>query len=103
LEAGEALRLLKQVGLKRMVMLTGDRSPVAKQIAEQVGILEYRAELLPEDKLQAIQELRRSGVVGMVGDGINDTPALAAASISFALGGIDIALKLLTWCWLAVT
>ncbi len=93
LEAGEALRLLKQVGLKRMVMLTGDRSPVAKQIAEQVGIPEYRAELLPEDKLQAIQELRCSGVVGMVGDGINDTPALAAASISFALGGIDIALE----------
>jgi len=93
LEAGEALRLLKQVGLKRMVMLTGDRSLVAQQIAQQVVIPEYRAELLPEDKLQAIQELRRSGVVGMVGDGINDTPALAAADISFAVGGIDIALE----------
>lgn len=93
LEATEAVRQLKQVGLKRLVMLTGDRSVVAKQIATQVGIRDYRAELLPEDKLQEIQQLRRSGVVGMVGDGINDAPALAAASVSFAVGGIDIALE----------
>ncbi|MBD2775670.1 heavy metal translocating P-type ATPase [Iningainema tapete] len=93
LEATEAVRLLKQVGLKRLVMLTGDRAAVAKQIAQQVNISEYQAELLPEDKLQAIQQLRRDGVVGMVGDGINDAPALAAADISFAVGGIDIALE----------
>ncbi|MBW4685504.1 MAG: cadmium-translocating P-type ATPase [Komarekiella atlantica HA4396-MV6] len=93
LEATEALRQLKQVGLKRLVMLTGDRTVVAKQIAQQVGITEYQAELLPEDKLQAIQQLRRHGVVGMVGDGINDAPALATADISFAVGGIDIALE----------
>lgn len=93
LEATEAVRQLKQVGLKRLVMLTGDRSVVAKQIATQVGIKDYRAELLPFDKLQEIQQLRRSGVVGMVGDGINDAPALAAASVSFAVGGIDIALE----------
>lgn len=93
LEAKDAVRLVQQVGLKRLVMLTGDRSPVAKQIAQQVGISEYRAELLPADKLQEIQQLRRSGVVGMVGDGINDAPALAAADISFAVGGIDIALE----------
>ena len=93
LEANDAVRLLQQVGLKRLVMLTGDRSRVAKQIAQQVGISEYRAELLPEDKLQEIYQLRRSGVVGMVGDGINDAPALAAADISFAVGGIDIALE----------
>ena len=93
LEATEALRQLKQVGVKRLVMLTGDRSVVAKQIATQVGIKDYRAELLPLDKLQEIQQLRRSGVVGMVGDGINDAPALAAASVSFAVGGIDIALE----------
>ena len=93
LEASEAMRLLKRVGLKRLVMLTGDRYAVAGQIAQQVGISDYRAELLPEDKLLEIQELRRSGVVGMVGDGINDTPALAAADISFAVGGIDIALE----------
>ncbi|RAM49955.1 MAG: cadmium-translocating P-type ATPase [Hapalosiphonaceae cyanobacterium JJU2] len=93
LEATEALRQLKRVGLKQLVMLTGDRASVAKQIAQQVGITEYRAELLPEDKLQAIQQLRRHGVVGMVGDGINDAPALATADISFAVSGIDIALE----------
>ncbi|MEH2047636.1 heavy metal translocating P-type ATPase [Nostoc sp.] len=93
LEATEALRQLRRVGLKRLVMLTGDRTAVAKQIAQQVGITEYRAELLPEDKLEEIQLLRKKGVAGMVGDGINDAPALAAADISFAVGGIDIALE----------
>ncbi|MEW6499377.1 MAG: cation-translocating P-type ATPase, partial [Cyanobacteriota bacterium] len=93
LETQEAVRLLKQLGLKQLVMLTGDRAPIAQQIAKQVGISEYRAELLPEDKLQEIHQLRRSGVVGMVGDGINDAPALAATDISFAVGGIDIALE----------
>ena len=93
LEATEAVRRLKLLGLKRLVMLTGDRASVAKQISQQVGITEYQAELLPFDKLTEIQQLRRSGVVGMVGDGINDAPALAAADISFAVGGIDIALE----------
>ena len=93
LEANEAVVRLQQVGLKRQVMLTGDRASVAKQIAQQVGISDYLAELLPEDKLQEIYRLRRSGVVGMVGDGINDAPALAAADISFAVGGTDIALE----------
>ncbi|AFZ61160.1 cadmium-translocating P-type ATPase [Anabaena cylindrica FACHB-243] len=93
LEATEAVRQLKLLGLKRLVMLSGDRTRVAGQIAQQVGITEYRAELLPEDKLQEIQQMRRDGVVGMVGDGINDAPALAAADISFAVGGIDIALE----------
>ncbi len=93
LEAAEAMRSLKKVGVKTLVMLTGDRAPVAQQIAHQVNLSDYRADLLPEDKLEAIQQLRRSGVVGMVGDGINDAPALAAADISFAVGGIDIALE----------
>jgi len=93
LESTEAVRLLKRMGLKRLVMLTGDRSAVARQVAHQVGIEEYQAELLPEDKLQAIYQLRRSGIVGMVGDGINDTPALAAADVSFAVGKIDVALE----------
>lgn len=74
-------------------MLTGDRSTVARQVAQEVGIEEYQAELLPNDKLQAIYKLRRSGIVGMVGDGINDTPALAAADVSFAVGKIDVALE----------
>ncbi|MBW4510318.1 MAG: cadmium-translocating P-type ATPase [Scytonematopsis contorta HA4267-MV1] len=93
LEAGEAVRKLKQGGLKQLVMLTGDRTTVAKRIAAEVGIAEYKAELLPEDKLTKIQQLCHAGVTGMVGDGINDAPALAAADISFALGTIDIALE----------
>lgn len=93
LSATEAIRQLKQAGLKQLVMLTGDRTIVAKQVAQQVGITEYQAELLPEDKLQAIQNLHRIGITGMVGDGINDAPALAAADVSFAVGGIDIAIE----------
>jgi Cd2+/Zn2+-exporting ATPase len=93
LEANEALHLLKQTGLKHLVMLTGDRTAVAQQIAQQLQLSEYKAELLPSDKLQEIKELRRFGAVGMVGDGINDAPALAAADISFAVGAIDIALE----------
>jgi Cd2+/Zn2+-exporting ATPase len=93
LESAEAVHHLKHIGLKRLVMLTGDRSVVARQVAQQVGIKEYQAELLPEDKLQAIHKLRRSEIVGMVGDGINDTPALAAADVSFAVGKIDVALE----------
>jgi Cd2+/Zn2+-exporting ATPase len=93
LEAAEAIRLLQRLGMRHLTMLTGDRAAVAKQIAQQIEITDYQAELLPEDKLQVIQQLRQSGVVGMVGDGINDAPALAAADISFAVGGIDIALE----------
>ena len=93
LESSEAVRLLKHLGIKQIVMLTGDRSGVAQQVAQQVGIEQYQAELLPEDKLQAIHTLRHSGVVGMVGDGINDTPALAAADVSFAVGKIDVSLE----------
>ncbi|MBW4459165.1 MAG: heavy metal translocating P-type ATPase [Nodosilinea sp. WJT8-NPBG4] len=93
LESAEAVRLLKRLGLSRMVMLTGDRAAIAGQVAQQVGITEYQAELLPEDKLHAIHHLRRSGMVGMVGDGINDTPALAAADVSFAVGKLDTALE----------
>ncbi|TAF56591.1 MAG: cadmium-translocating P-type ATPase [Oscillatoriales cyanobacterium] len=93
LEAAEAVHLLKQMGLNNLVMLTGDRTFVAQQIAQQLNLSEYKAELLPFDKLQAIQQLRNLGSAGMVGDGINDAPALAAADISFAVGGIDIALE----------
>ncbi len=93
LEASEALRQLKRVGVKQFVMLTGDRNAVAAAISKEVGIQEYRGELLPQDKLSEIKSLKSTGVVGMVGDGINDAPALAAADISFALGTIDIALE----------
>ncbi|WP_188590782.1 HAD-IC family P-type ATPase, partial [Achromobacter denitrificans] len=71
----------------RTLMLTGDNTPTAQAIARQVGIDEARGDQLPEDKLAAIEsKLSREGGVGMVGDGINDAPALARADIGFAMG-----------------
>jgi Cd2+/Zn2+-exporting ATPase len=70
----------------RTVMLTGDSKHVAKEIAQEIGIDDYRAELLPDQKVAAIEGLKKKGTTIMVGDGINDTPALAAANISIAMG-----------------
>jgi len=92
----EAIQELRDLGVERIVMLTGDSEVVAKNIAHQAGIDEYHANLLPEDKVQAIHELRRQGyLVVMVGDGINDAPALAAADVGVAMGstGIDVTLE----------
>lgn len=85
----EAIEMLKQVGIKRTVMLTGDTVHNAKAVAEALGIDDVYAELLPEDKVSRVRELalRRGGVV-MVGDGINDAPALAAANVGVAMGGV---------------
>jgi Cd2+/Zn2+-exporting ATPase len=76
-----------------MVMLTGDNPIVAQTIASRVGAVdEVRASLLPEDKLEAVRDLqRRYGAVAMVGDGINDAPALAAAAVGIAMGGAGTA------------
>jgi|GEM_PF-209388 len=94
-EAAGAVAALRRAGISRVVMLTGDAEPVARAVAEQTGIAEIRAGLLPEDKLAAIRELQADGPVAMVGDGINDAPALAAADIGVAMGaaGSDIALQ----------
>lgn len=89
-----AIKALHQQGIKTCI-LTGDNAATAQAIANQVGIDEVRANVLPADKLKAIDELiTRYGAVGMVGDGINDAPALAKATIGFAMGkGTDIALE----------
>lgn len=91
----EAMRQLKQLGVKT-VMLTGDNEHTAAVIAKEVGVDEFRANLLPGDKLEMIEKLEGGGAkVGMVGDGINDAPALARASIGFAMakGGTDTAIE----------
>ncbi|MBK7136301.1 MAG: heavy metal translocating P-type ATPase [Rhodocyclales bacterium] len=93
--SAEAIRDLHALGVVS-VMLTGDNPTTARAIADQAGIDDARGNLLPEDKLAAIDELiARHGAVGMVGDGINDAPALAKASIGFAMGaaGTDTAIE----------
>lgn len=94
--AKDAIAKLKKAGIKHTVMLTGDNEGTARAIALQAGIDEYRAQLLPEDKVTAIAELKRKyKKVAMVGDGVNDAPAMAAADVGIAMGaaGTDIALE----------
>jgi len=90
----EAIQRLKKIGVKT-AMLTGDNLLTAKAIAQQVGVDEYHAELLPEEKVAAIGELRKGSVVAMVGDGVNDAPALANSDVGFAMGaaGSDVAVE----------
>ena len=90
----EAVAMLKALGVTP-VMLTGDNAKTAKAIAKQVGITETHAELLPQDKLAIITKLLERGPIGMVGDGVNDAPALARADIGFAMGaaGTDTAIE----------
>ena len=85
-EAKEAVALLKDRGIDNIVMLTGDSCKAAKIISEKLGINNYHAQVLPEDKHSYIEELKKNGnKVIMVGDGINDAPALAAANVSVAM------------------
>ncbi len=95
-DAADVVRALKSLGVARVVMLTGDNERIGRAIAEQVGVDDYYAELLPEDKLGLIKDLEAEfGPIAMVGDGVNDAPALASASIGIAMGaaGTDVALE----------
>lgn len=87
-EAPEAINALKKSGINHTVMLTGDNNAVAQKVAATLGIDTVAAELLPEDKVTKVNECKKSGIkLGMVGDGINDAPAIATADVGIAVGG----------------
>jgi Cd2+/Zn2+-exporting ATPase len=95
-EAAEAVARLKAAGIERVVLLTGDNATVANTLGAALGVDEVRAELLPHQKVAAIKDLQaRYGPVAMVGDGVNDAPALATAVLGVAMGaaGTDVALE----------
>jgi Cd2+/Zn2+-exporting ATPase len=96
-EAGrDTLDLLRRQGIRSLVMLTGDSRGTAQAIADELGVDDVRAELLPEDKVTVVRELRqRYGSVAMVGDGLNDAPALASADVGIVMGaaGSDAAIE----------
>ena len=95
-EAHSALQSLRAAGIRRAVMLTGDNEETARAMAAQLGVDEFHAGLLPDDKVRIVRELEASGDrVAFVGDGVNDAPALAAATVGVAMGvaGTDVALE----------
>ena len=94
--AASTLKRLKEIGIKHMIMLTGDHQNVGDAIAKQIGLTEAKGNLLPEDKVEAIKFLlKRDGKIAMVGDGVNDAPAMALSTVSVAMGaaGSDVALE----------
>jgi len=94
-EAKSAIATLQSMGIRPVIMLTGDRRAVAKRIGASVAVDEVMAELLPEDKIAAVRELlHKYKAIAMVGDGVNDAPALAMATVGIAMGrGSDVALE----------
>jgi len=95
-EAASTMSALKKIGVEHTIMLTGDNARSASAIAAEVGLTEFRADLMPEDKLTIIRELvKQYGQVAMIGDGVNDAPALANATVGIAMGGAgtDVALE----------
>lgn len=95
-EAANAILSLRKIGIKNIVMLTGDNRQTAEAIARQLQISDFRAELMPDEKVEIVRELQRDGQrIAFVGDGVNDAPALAAATVGIAMGaaGSDVALE----------
>ena len=95
-KAKETLAQLKEIGIKKMIMLTGDNQKVADAVAEEIGLTEARGSLLPEEKVEAIKKLaEQENKLAMVGDGVNDAPAMANSTVGIAMGaaGSDVALE----------
>lgn len=95
-EAVAALEALKKIGIKKMVMLTGDNQRVADAVARQIGLTDAQGDLLPEEKVAAINQLRQQeNKLAMIGDGVNDAPAMARSTVGIAMGaaGSDVALE----------
>lgn len=93
--ARTTLEALRALGVSRMIMISGDHQKAAQAIASQVGLSEAWGDLMPEDKVEAIKRLRAEGKIAMVGDGVNDAPAMATATVGIAMGaaGSDVALE----------
>ena len=93
--AKRTISKLRELGIKQMIMISGDNQHVADAVAKEVGLDEARGELMPEDKVNEIKRLQSDGGVAMVGDGVNDAPAMASATVGIAMGaaGSDVALE----------
>jgi Cd2+/Zn2+-exporting ATPase len=93
--AKNVINRLRELGIKRMIMLSGDNQQAANAVAKAVGIDEALGDLMPEAKVEAIKRLNKQGGVAMVGDGVNDAPAMANATVGIAMGaaGSDVALE----------